>query len=56
MGTTVHCIVRPPKAGSRLHVMDCKVPNENSEVLCSAVVTNMVIPKAQLTGGKKTGD
>lgn len=33
--------------------MDCMVPNENSEVLCSAVVTNMVIPKAQLTGGKK---
>ena len=56
LGATVRCIVTPLKTGSRLHVMDCKVVNEKDEVLCSATVTNMVVPRAQIAGGKKTAD
>lgn len=56
LGAIVRCIVTPLKTGSRLHVMDCKVVNEKDEVLCSATVTNMVVPRAQIAGGKKTAD
>lgn len=48
LGATVYCIVTPAKAGSRLHVMDCRVVNELDELLCKATVTNMVIKKERV--------